>query len=181
MSRIVHCLIVCAVVCSLGLGRACAQPQDASGYLTLDGADDAVTVVGPDFLSDQLTLETWVRLTSVHQEFAAGLITYGSPTESSFDFTIGPADNPVPIFFINWNQGQRTLVGNTQIPFNQWHHLAAVYDGSTAKIYIDGVLDAQATFDAAILPSGNDTLLAIGDDYPGRSEFLGGSFDEVRI
>lgn len=180
-----HGLMRSGFVSVLGLTlasyAALAQPQNASNYLVLDGLDDVVTVDDAFFLTDTLTIETWINITSVHPNFAAGLVTYGSPNKSSFDFAIGPADNPVPVFFINWNQGQHTIVGNTPIPFNEWHHLAVTYDGNTASLYIDGVLDKQQVFGASILPSDTGALLAIGDDYPGASEFVGGSFDEVRI
>lgn len=157
-----------------------AQPGDAGGYLSLDGVDDVVTAQG-DFITEQLTIETWIYPTKLHPQWTAGLVAYGSPDASSFDFGIGPPQDPRLRFFINWNQGQKTIIGTQPVAMEQWQHVAVTYDGEVARLYINGELDAEKTFNTPILPSGDGALLAVGDDYPGASEFLGGSFDEVRL
>lgn len=164
----------------LSVSHSSAQPVDGRGYLVLDGVDDAVTVPG-DFRSDALTIEAWVRPTSLHPQFTAGVVTHGSRSLGAFDFGIGQAPDPRMRFFINYNQGQQTIVGTRPIALNEWQHLAVTYDGSTARLYINGELDAEKVLGEAIKGAGPDALLAIGDDYPGLSEYVGGSFDEVRV
>lgn len=40
--------------------------------------------------------------------------------------------------------GGLPLLGTTNIPVNQWVHLAVTYDGTTAKVYMNGVLENSA-------------------------------------
>ncbi len=65
-----------------------------------------------------------------------------------------------------------------------WHHIAATYDGTTAKIYIDGVVNATTTKSLA-MPDTSGPLY-IGSSYgsqgDGRGEvYFNGQIDEVRI
>jgi hypothetical protein len=168
-----------AVVLALA-GAAAAQPGAGVGYVEFDGIDDLITTPG-DFVYPELTVEAWVRPTSLHPLYTAGVVTHGSRGVSSFDLGIGQQTDTRLRFFINYNQGQKTIVGNEPIALHEWQHIAVTYDGQTARLYINGELDAEKLLGAAILPSGPDALLAIGDDYPGASEFVGGSFDEVRV
>lgn len=183
MSATMRASIAAAVVAwgAVGrLGTASAQPVMGGGYVEMDGVDDRVLVAG-DFLYENITVEAWVRPRSLHPLFTAGVVVYGSRDVSSFDFGIGNADDPRLRFFINYNQGQRTVVGRQLLIADRWYHIAATYDGETAKLYIDGELDVERVLGDAVLSSGPEALLAIGDDYPGSSEFVGGSFDEVRL
>lgn len=176
---LIRCM--CAMIAGLLLGAsASAQPADAGGYLELDGVDDWVSAPG-EYVYEAMTVEAWVRPTAVHPLYSAGVIGYGSRDKSSFDFGIGPQGDTRLRFFINYNQGQRTITGNRPIELGQWRHVAATYDGQTARLYVDGELDAEKVFDEPILPSGPEALLAVGNDYPGSSEFVGGSIDEVRL
>ncbi len=63
---------------------------------------------------------------------------------------------------------------------NKWSHVAYVQEGTTAKIYVNGVLSASGTIDAASLADMGET----GQNYIGRSQFSGdkylhGYLDEI--
>ncbi len=65
-----------------------------------------------------------------------------------------------------------------------WHHLAATYDGSTAKLYVDGVVDKSKNKTLTMPTSGRD--LIIGQTYGGRESgkpvgAFDGQIDELRI
>lgn len=171
---------LCAVVSLSVVGGALGQPLEGGGYLDLDGVNDVVSAEG-DFLSQTMTVELWIKPRLVHELWTAGMVTYGSRDLSSFNFGIGPENDTRLRFFINYNQGQQTIVGTQPIEMGAWQHVAVTYDGETARLYINGELDAEEVLGEAILPSDPEALLAIGDDYPGSSEYLAGLFDEVRV
>jgi hypothetical protein len=62
-----------------------------------------------------------------------------------------------------------------------WHHLAGTYDGTTMKIYVDGVVVAQQAASGTIATTTNN--LNIGSKTPGGTlgnHFLG-ALDDVRV
>ncbi len=84
-----------------------------------------------------------------------------------------------------WSIGNNSFLSSTQTSQDtNWHHIAATYNGSTMRIYIDGVEDAS-TNTAVTIPD-NDTALKIGSTYGsgGRGEGAGyfdGKIDEIRL
>jgi len=54
------------------------------------------------------------------------------------------------------------VLGNTQIDFNQWYHVAYVYDRSTSHqlVYLNGTLDGYQTTNGSY--TGNATQLTLG-------------------
>jgi len=65
------------------------------------------------------------------------------------------------------------------VPLNTWTHLAASYDGSSMKIYFDGIERAFMPVSGTIGTSGNP--LFIGTRTPAPNEVFNGKIDEVRI
>ncbi|MFZ5424350.1 MAG: LamG-like jellyroll fold domain-containing protein [Patescibacteria group bacterium] len=84
-----------------------------------------------------------------------------------------------------WSYGSNAYLQSTTASQNtSWHHVAATYDGSTMKLYIDGVLD-NSTSASVSMPDGSHDLL-IGATYAGREQgraqgYFQGLIDEVRI
>ncbi len=68
----------------------------------------------------------------------------------------------------------------TVVTDNQWHHWAGIYDGTTAKIYLDGKLDATAIYGAPIGDSSAYNLY-IGENQQATGRLLHGLMDDVRI
>jgi hypothetical protein len=60
----------------------------------------------------------------------------------------------------------------------RWQHVAATYDGATARIYVDGVLAASSTYTGNVGDSNSWRIGAYGSPATG---FFNGSVDNIRI
>lgn len=84
-----------------------------------------------------------------------------------------------------WSYGGNGVLRSTASSFNtDWRHIAATYNGSSMKLYINGVLDAQTSASVSVPDSAND--LIIGSPYGSRAQgvragYFTGSIDEVRL
>jgi hypothetical protein len=74
--------------------------------------------------------------------------------------------------------GQRVLAGTSAIPANTWTHLAATYDGSTLRIYVNGTQVSSLAATGTITTS--TSPLRIGGNAI-WSEWFNGLIDEVRV
>jgi len=72
-----------------------------------------------------------------------------------------------------------SVLGNTALSTDVWHHVAGVYDGSHSRIYVDGVLDVENAVSGTI-PVTSQSLNIGRQAENGRWPFLG-KMDEVRI
>jgi len=65
------------------------------------------------------------------------------------------------------------------LPANTWSHLAATYDGTIIRLYVNGVQVATRAKTGAIAISANP--LSIGGDAANSGQHLAGRIDEVRV
>ena len=69
------------------------------------------------------------------------------------------------------------VLGATRVTDDQWHHVAATYDGQVLKIYVDGVVDGQMNTD--VEPVTNTEPIMIGTNVINQG--VNGLVDEVAI
>ncbi|MEM7353180.1 MAG: LamG domain-containing protein, partial [Acidobacteriota bacterium] len=77
-----------------------------------------------------------------------------------------------------------TLAGTLDVTDGSWHHLAAVWDGFSLALYVDGVLDVSQPFAATTIDV--NAPLLFGRHFQGNSQSSSqwesaGAIDEVRI
>ncbi len=140
--------------------------------LAFDGSDDYVTGNNSQLPQGNAprTLEAWVLPTGAN----GVIVNYGAATtnlRSGILVANGKA------YYVGENND---LAGTKVINDGHWHHVAATYDGTTLKLYVDGVLDVSNT-PAAFNTTGFDWN--IGKRIPPltSTEQLNGRLDEVRI
>ena len=51
-----------------------------------------------------------------------------------------------------WQNGYDIFIGKTEIPSQEWHHIALTYNNSIITGYLDGIVDSTTTNPDAILP-----------------------------
>lgn len=159
---------------------ASASTAVSAGAAGLNGSSSAMEVANAAALNPaDLTLEAWVKTSSTTQMsiFSRDLTTVASPQRAwQFRLTSG---KPEVIFFNN-STNNNALSSATAISDNQFHHVATTWDGTTIRLYVDGVLKNSAAF-AGPLRSNLTNSAFIGRSQNLSANFFNGSIDEVRL
>ncbi len=126
-----------------------------------------------------LTLECWVKVNTFKTAFPYISSLVGMEGNAALAMLrLGDANlaaNKVQ-FVLNLNSADIKLASNQALVANTWYHLAATYNGSEMKIYINGALDASQAATGTLAANG---VFALGRNYD-DSRILNGSLDEVR-
>ncbi|WP_158449007.1 LamG-like jellyroll fold domain-containing protein [Nonlabens marinus] len=146
--------------------------------LEFDGVDDFIEVLDGKNIESNFTISAWVYSTGSNNSNSNRTIISKRNGTDGFQFYIGN-DNKVNVY---WHNGTaQTLVTNTAINNNAWTHVAAIYDGTVVKLYIDGILDNSAT---RTPPVANSNIMAIGARKRSKTNIVNrfkGQLDEIRI
>jgi hypothetical protein len=144
--------------------------------LSFDGINDWVTIADAASLdlTTGMTLEAWVNPANINtwrtvvlKETLGGL---AYALYSSNDFGL-----PAGFVRIGQDVGATNL---TSIPLNTWTHLAVTYDGTTLRLFVNGVQGAATVAGGSIAQSAE--VLRIGGNAV-WNEFFNGRIDDVRI
>jgi hypothetical protein len=144
--------------------------------LSFDGINDWVTI--PDAnaldLTNAMTLEAWVRPSAISSwrtvlmKEQSGGLAYGIYANSNTNR---------PSAHITTSSEQDTR-GTAQLAVNAWTHLAVTYDGTTLRLYVNGVQASSKAIGGSIVTTTG--VLRIGGNgvWP---EWFAGLIDEVRL
>jgi len=71
--------------------------------------------------------------------------------------------------------------GNVLIPLNEWHFITFVREGTSGRLFFDGIQDETSitTIEGELLS--NNSSLYIGMDIPGATEYFHGCLDDIKI
>ena len=146
--------------------------------LGFDGTNDWLTVAdAPELdLTTGLTLEAWVRPTS-----GSGWKTVALKENSAtLAYALySSATGGLPMVIVYTNGAQQKLSGPSALPLNTWTHLAATYDGSQLRLYVNGVLRASKAVTGSIPNSSG--VLRVGGNNVWKTEWFKGELDELRV
>ena len=67
------------------------------------------------------------------------------------------------------------------MPVNIWYHVAATYDGSSIKYYVDGCLVNEIPASGDIVTNDLDAAIGNKSNWPNGPEHFRGRIDEVRV
>ncbi len=148
------------------------------GALDFDGTNDYVSVPNSSSLqiTSALTMAGWIKAEGWGSGTDVDIIARkGEDNPNNYQLSI--ADGLATLYLDDGDgSGFR---GDTLLNTGQWYHIAATWDGTTVRIYVDGVLDNDPP-DSRGGPIDTDTrAFYIG----GRSgtDLLDGILDDVRL
>ena len=169
------------------LNGASWTPLRFDGGLSLDGSDDHLRIPTSQSLENfagGVSVCAWVKpeKNGVWQAIARKVLSEGRNDFpfSAYDLTIEEVSGtPRARMSASTSGGTRGLVySNAPIAYGRWVHLAGTFDGSTLRIFVDGVESGVAQFSGGVAVV-NQPLL-IGRNGVGSDAFKG-LLDELRI
>ena len=143
------------------------------GALSFDGSDDYVGLPAlGTFYNSAFTLEAWVQKATTKNDVGivgtwagSGPMLWVDHLATRHHLTLGGS------FSSYLDSGVNPSVG-------QWQHLAATFDGATARYYVDGVEVASRAFSGSV---GNSNSWRIGAYGSVAGGFFDGLIDEIRV
>ncbi len=143
-----------------------------SSCLSLDGVGDYIRCTNMEITGERWTLETFIKfndtaITTIFSSETASTLLFNYDT-SKLRIWLGDGSG--------WNIAS-ALFGTTVLNTDQWYHLVLEYDGTTYRVYVDGVEDITVTSATRIA---NMRGLYVGASSSGGSP-INAKFDELRV
>ncbi|MDY6966369.1 MAG: LamG-like jellyroll fold domain-containing protein [Halobacteriota archaeon] len=163
------------------------------GGRSFDGNNDCINISDSNSLdmAEEITIDAWINRSSSENDHAIvekWRYDNGVPINERAYILYVNDENGEIVFLLSGDgtfpeEGTGVIVSQNTVSNNVWTHVVATSDGTTMKIYIDGVLDPNtATAPDGIHPSVAD--LHIGAWHYGVSEidsYFNGTIDEVKL
>jgi hypothetical protein len=164
-------------------GEFVGDPKWVPGYLggalEFDGDDYLNCGNGPSLqIRDEITIAFWFKVEAFQNTWEAFMAKGDDSYRTSRGDGTGNATH-LGISGTSAGGGNGWFNGVTIVTDNQWHHMAATYDGAEGKIYVDGVLDVTSPGTGQINQSNYDLWIGANSQQSGR--FLHGLLDDMRI
>ncbi|MET1260643.1 LamG domain-containing protein [Flagellimonas sp. DF-77] len=161
-------------------------------YLTFDGTNDYIALPisynGANSLP-VVSVEAWVRTSFSSGSYNANWAIVDFDRSDFYNFFVH-GDGRVAFSTYSPTGAIQDFYGSSTVNDGQWHHIAAVYDGTDKFIYVDGVLDGTQTNPHGGTALGKSTTRFgfIGDGSEASSynanrngEYYTGDISELRI
>ena len=159
-------------------GATWAAAGKYGGAISFDGVNDLVTIADSASLdlTTGMTLAAWVRpsvtgwpyRTVVMKEQPGGLA-----------YAMYLTDQTRPLSTVFSGGAERVASGTAALAANTWTHLAATYDGTNLRLYVNGTLVTTTPWSGTITASTG--ALRIGANTIWPEEAFQGLIDEVRV
>lgn len=165
--------------------------------LWFDGGDDRVQVAAPNGLpigNAPRTVALWAKWSGQNRLTPFGAIAYqsvcgygaaagyGTPAGQLLTIERGAAGWMGKLVWFDWS-GTQSLVGSTvdAFPGGEWVHVAFTHDGSTTRLWRNGVLEDDAAYTLGTIATADGFLIGACPPNDGYHGPFRGVIDEVRL
>jgi hypothetical protein len=158
------------------------RKEKGSTSLDLDGMGAHVLVREntPFNITTNLTASLWVRIADVKNNMVLFGIPHTNDSWTTPMFGMYCSDNRVVYGMWGERGATKVLVQTTaEFPTDTWTLLTATYDGATAKLYLNGVLNAEKPRTGNLIRNGAPLVIGKGLGYAKPS--LKGRIGELRL
>ena len=105
--------------------------------LDFHGNDYVEITPPPMLISGQLTVSAWTKIRDINMGYDNAIMCQDDGgTDRVFQLDMHEGK------FV-WHRMGPDVFGNDDVVANRWYHVAATFDGTTHKLYVDGVLNNQ--------------------------------------
>jgi hypothetical protein len=148
--------------------------------LNFDGTDDYINV-GNSLTSalngsNRISVEAWVKPDNLN---SLGVIAgnYSTSSNGNLQFLLRRWGSEYYEFWIGNGNYWEQVTSNVAPVANVWQHVTGTWDGTTAKIYVNGALAGSINTVITNLSNGNDVWIGANN----INEVFSGTIDEVRV
>ncbi len=177
------------ITCVMTSNATCATPTTATSNaltmtvtannaaLAFDGTNDYVNIPHHAALNitGAFSCEAWIKTAATTEQyiFAKG--------ENSYDFAVnGGGGGAGKLSFYAFGVSTAWTYSATSIADGIWHHVAAVRNGTSIQLFIDGNLSTTGTCGSGSISTGTSNL-QIGQRASMATKNFNGQIDEVRL
>ena len=155
-------------------------------YFNFDGVNDYMTIPRSSSISpvSAITQEVWFNFAPIPNTSVFIGLQYGSSYNNTYALF---KESSLLYGGVNVSGSLNVIgIGVSNISGNKWVHFVHTFDGSTQKLYLDGVLQNSASVSGTIQYDSNNTRIVIGADdnggyNSGTGAFHSGKLNQVKI
>jgi len=162
---------------SFGGSPAWVEDGKFGKALKFDGSSDYLAAPDSESLdinADQLSIAAWVN--GEDWPAANHIVRKIADTGTGSIYMIRVQPDTVRVY-LNTSAGETIVQGTTVLTTNEWYHVGLIYDGTEARIYVNGQLDISMNVSGELTESNNE--LRIGRGEP--AGYFVGMIDDVRL
>ena len=127
----------------------------------------------------QCTLSAWIKPTASVSSWSGSIGVQHDQNASHKGFTITDYANNFRVVTVNGSY--TTIDSGKPLTVGEWHHCAAVLNGTNLKMYYDGAMVKESTVSWGSAAIATDMRFATGVDFPGSNEMFNGNYSDVRM
>jgi hypothetical protein len=145
-------------------------------HILFDGVDDIVRSAKLNNIDKAFTVEFFVKIDSTQRTQSPTKILFAN-TDNKTGWSIEYKNKTIEFWYTDSRNTWRNIRYSKSVATDVWHHIALSYDGSTARLFVNGRLSNSSKRVGRLSSS---PVVYIGG-IPDKSYYFGGSIDEIRI